>query len=91
MAFATSLTSARVGAGEEIIDSNIWVAVMTGLPPEMHSRVISFWRCGSSSMPNSEPRSPRAIMIAPAASMMPSRFATAAPVSIFATSSGPRG
>ena len=29
-ALATSLTSARVGVGAEIIDSSIWVAVMTG-------------------------------------------------------------
>ena len=31
-ALATSETSARVGLGEVIIDSSIWVAVMTGRP-----------------------------------------------------------
>ena len=31
-ALATSLTSARVGAGASIIDSSICVAVMTGTP-----------------------------------------------------------
>ena len=31
-ALATSLTSARVGAGAVIIDSSIWVAVITGTP-----------------------------------------------------------
>ena len=42
-------------------------------------------------MGNSMPRSPRATMIAPATSMMPSTFSTAIRVSIFATSSGPAG
>jgi hypothetical protein len=31
-ALATSAASARVGSGWEIIDSNIWVAVITSLP-----------------------------------------------------------
>ncbi len=31
-AFATSDTSARVGLGDVVIDSSIWVAVMTGRP-----------------------------------------------------------
>jgi hypothetical protein len=31
MAFATSEASARVGSGFVIIDSSIWVAVITGL------------------------------------------------------------
>jgi len=33
-AFATSVASARVGRGFLIMLSNIWVAVMTGLPVE---------------------------------------------------------
>lgn len=66
MAFATSVISARVGAAECTIDSNIWVAVITGRPGAMQLRMIRFWRWGSSSMPHSMPRSPRATMIAPA-------------------------
>ncbi len=57
----------------------------------MQSRMIRFCTWGSSSMPSSEPRSPRATMIAPDASMIPVRFSTAARVSILATSNGPRG
>ena len=91
IALATSDTSARVGEGDVIIDSSICVAVITGRPSAMQSRMIRFWRCGSSSMPSSMPRSPRATMIAPDASMIPSRFSTAARVSILATISGPRG
>ena len=35
-ALATSEASALVGAGLVIMDSSIWVAVMTGRPPAMH-------------------------------------------------------
>ena len=45
-ALATSLTSARVGAGASIIVSSIWVAVMTGIPTLTQWRMICFWRCG---------------------------------------------
>ena len=54
-ALATSDTSARVGAGDLIIDSNICVAVMTGRPRAMQSRMMRFCRWGSSSMPSSDP------------------------------------
>ena len=90
-ALATSEASARVGLGACTIDSSICVAVMTGRPTAMQRRMISFCRCGSSSMGNSDPRSPRATMTAPEASMIESRFSTAARVSILATTSGPRG
>ena len=90
-ALATSEASARVGLGAWTIDSSIWVAVMTGRPTAMQRRMISFWRCGSSSIGNSAPRSPRATITAPEASTMASRFSTAARVSILATTSGPRG
>ena len=43
-ALATSDASALVGAGLVTIDSSIWVAVMTGRPPAMQSRMICFWR-----------------------------------------------
>ncbi len=41
-AFATSLTSARVGVGELTIDSSIWVAVITGRPASTAERMIIF-------------------------------------------------
>jgi hypothetical protein len=40
IAVATSLTSARVGRGWEVIESSIWVAVMTGLPYWRQRRMI---------------------------------------------------
>ena len=39
-ALATSEASARVGLGEEIIDSSIWVATMTGLALSLASPII---------------------------------------------------
>ncbi len=42
-ALATSLTSARVGVGAEIIDSSIWVAVITGRAYDTPVRMIRFW------------------------------------------------
>mmetsp|Transcript_18656 Transcript_18656/g.57480 ORF Transcript_18656/g.57480 Transcript_18656/m.57480 type:complete len:435 (+) Transcript_18656:616-1920(+) len=63
MAVATSEHSARVGAGESIMDSSIWVATMTGLPCRRHSSIISFWTMGTSSGGISTPKSPRATMI----------------------------
>ena len=90
-ALAMSEASARVGDGLVIIDSSIWVAVIAGRPRVMHRSRIRFCRWGSSSIGISAPRSPRATMIAPEASMIPSRLSTAARVSIFATTIGPRG
>ena len=60
-AFATSVTSARVGSGFSIIDSSIWVATMTGLPIRRQRFTIRRWMIGSSSIGHSIPRSPRAI------------------------------
>ena len=59
-ALATSLTSARVGDGAVIIDSNICVAVITGTPASTQWRTIRFCRWGTSSIGQSMPRSPRA-------------------------------
>ena len=41
-ALATSETSARVGRGLRIMESSIWVAVMTGLPSRMVALIIFF-------------------------------------------------
>ncbi len=41
-ALATSVTSARVGTGDAIIDSSIWVAVMTGRPKRTAEKMICF-------------------------------------------------
>ncbi len=43
-ALATSLTSARVGAGAAIIDSSICVAVTTGVPTSTQWRRMRFCR-----------------------------------------------
>ena len=73
-ALATSLASARVGAGEVIIDSSIWVATMTGLALRRALSMISFWWIGTSSSGHSTPRSPRATMIPSKASTISSMF-----------------
>ena len=86
---ATSLASARVGRELCTIDSSICVAVMTGRPHATQVRMIRFWRCGTSSVGHSMPRSPRATITASAASRMAGRFSQAARVSIFASSIGP--
>ena len=65
-ALATSLTSARVGAGAVIMLSSIWVAVMTGTPASTQARMICFCRWGTSSSGHSMPRSPRATITASA-------------------------
>ena len=90
-ALATSEASARVGVAAVVIDSSICVAVIAGRPRAMHSRMIRFCRCGRSSSEHSIPRSPRATMIAPAASRMPARLSIALAVSILATTRGPSG
>ena len=48
-ALATSETSARVGRGLWIIDSSIWVAVITGRARSWASRMMRFWMSGTSS------------------------------------------
>merc|ERR1712060_799207 len=62
-ALATSEHSARVGRGLTIIDSSICVAVMTGLPAMLASRIIIFWARKTFSGGISIPKSPRATMI----------------------------
>jgi hypothetical protein len=42
MAFATSEASALVHLGFLTIDSNIWVAQITGLPALLHLEIICF-------------------------------------------------
>jgi hypothetical protein len=42
IALATSDASARVGRGAWTIDSSIWVAVITGFPCKLASRMICF-------------------------------------------------
>ena len=90
-AFATSDASALVGLGDITMDSSICVAVITGSPLAMHWRMMLFCSTGTFWMGNSTPRSPRATMMAPDASMMLSRFSTAPLVSILETMSGPSG
>jgi len=86
MALATSEASARVGRGAWTMDSSIWVAVITGLPCRLASRMICFCIRGTSSNGSSTPRSPRATMIASDASRMPQRLVSAVSFSIFAMS-----
>ena len=62
-ALATSEASARVGRGCVIIDSSIWVAVITILPRLLVSSMIRFCHSGTFSGPSSTPRSPRATMM----------------------------
>ena len=85
-ALATSDASARVGRGDEIIDSSIWVATMTGLALRRARSMICFCTSGTSSSGSSTPRSPRATMKPSNASMISSRFSTACGFSIFAMS-----
>jgi hypothetical protein len=46
---ATSLVSARVATGCVIIDSSIWVAVITGTASSLATLMISFWARGTRS------------------------------------------
>ena len=84
-ALATSLTSARVGAVDVIIDSSIWVAVMTGTPASTQARMTCFCTWGTSSSGRSMPRSPRATITASATPRIELRLSTAGSVSILAT------
>ena len=83
-ALATSDTSARVGRGLRIMESSIWVAVMTGRPARVPALIIFFWRMGTSWAGISTPRSPRATMMPSEAAMMASRFSTPSRFSILA-------
>ena len=86
MAVATSLTSARVGVGEMIIDSSICVATTTGLPSWRAAATIRFCSGGTPSGGSSTPRSPRATITASASSMISSSRSIAAGFSILASS-----
>mmetsp|Transcript_8267 Transcript_8267/g.22812 ORF Transcript_8267/g.22812 Transcript_8267/m.22812 type:complete len:219 (+) Transcript_8267:600-1256(+) len=82
-ALATSLASARVGRGALIMDSNICVAVITGLPFMLHLPMIIFWAKKTFSGGISMPKSPRATMMASLASMISSMFFKPSSFSIF--------
>ena len=84
MAFAISLTSARVGYGFSIIDSSICVAVITNFPCFRARSMIDFWINGTFSSAISTPRSPRATITPSLSSRMASRFVQASGFSIFA-------
>ena len=84
-AFATSLASARVGRGLSIIDSSIWVAVMTGLEASRHARIRRFCTIGTSCIGISMPRSPRATITPSESSRMAPKSSTASGFSIFDT------
>ena len=85
-AFATSVTSARVGSGLVTIDTSICVAVITGRPARLAARMMRFCVAGTRSIGISTPRSPRATMIASAAATIASSRSSACCFSIFATS-----
>ena len=74
MALATSDASARVGRGLEIMDSSIWVAVITRSPRRLAASMICFWSIGTVSGLISTPRSPRATITPSQAVRMASRF-----------------
>ena len=82
-AFATSVASARVGRGFSIIDSSIWVAVMTGLAASRHARIRCFCTMGTSCIGISMPRSPRATITPAVAARMAPKSSTASGFSIF--------
>ena len=84
MAFATSVTSARVGRGLCVIDSSIWVAVIAGLLARRVLRIIIFCTSGISSGGISIPKSPRATIMPSATSMILSIASTPSWFSIFA-------
>ena len=76
IAFATSVTSALVGLGFLIIESNICVAVITGFPIKLHFLIISFCIFGINSALISTPKSPLATIIPSEASIILSIFST---------------
>mmetsp|Transcript_10422 Transcript_10422/g.47034 ORF Transcript_10422/g.47034 Transcript_10422/m.47034 type:complete len:301 (+) Transcript_10422:843-1745(+) len=81
-ALATSVASARVGRGAPVMDSSIWVAVMTGLPLRLAFRIIIFWTQNIRSRGISMPRSPRATMTPSVYLRMSSKFAMPSSFSI---------
>ena len=83
IAFATSLTSALVGLGLLIIDSSIWVAVITGFPCLYVFLINSFWNIGTSSIGISTPKSPLATIIPSDTSSILSKLSIPSLFSIF--------
>src|SRR2546429_453376 len=77
IALATSEASARVGRGFSVIDSSIWVAVITGRRSSLALEMIVFCTTGTRSGLISTPRSPRATITASAARRIASRFSMA--------------
>ena len=73
-ALATSETSARVGTGDSIIDSIIWVAVIVTLFSSRAMRIIRFCSAGTAASPTSTARSPRATMMPSEALRISSRL-----------------
>ena len=67
IALATSVASARVGRGDETIESSIWVAVIDGRASWPASFSNRFCAIGTSSIGSSMPRSPRATITQSAA------------------------
>ena len=81
-AVATSLASARVGAGALIMLSSICVATTTGRPSCRAARTIRFCASGTSSGGSSTPRSPRATITASVSARIASRLSSACGFSI---------
>ena len=84
MALATSVVSARVGRGFFIIESSIWVAVMTWSPALYPLWISFFWMLGISSKAISTPMSPRATMMPSETARISSMFCTPSRFSILA-------
>ena len=87
-AFATSLTSARVGTGLVIMLSIICVAVMLKRPISRARRIMRFCKAGTAALPTSTAKSPRATMMPSDASMISSKFSIASIRSILDTKPG---
>ena len=90
IALATSVASARVGRGFSVMDSSIWVAVMTGLPRRLARRMSRFCTMAICSIGISTPRSPRATMMPSAAPRISSMCSRASARSILAMMNGLR-
>ncbi|BAA29660.1 181aa long hypothetical protein [Pyrococcus horikoshii OT3] len=84
IALATSVTSALVGTFSIVMETSIWVAVITGFPSMLAFLINLFWRIGSCSIGISTPRSPLAIIIPSAAFRISLKFLTASGLSILA-------
>ncbi len=73
-----------MGSGWCIIDSSIWVAVITVHPLSRAERMMSFCSSGTSGAPISTPRSPRATITASDTWTIASRSSIASAFSILA-------